>query len=299
MTDLSLYHVDLDTLRPNPNDPTKVLRGDAPRTAFTKHNDMLLALHQAVRHVGPIAPSPTTPWMLWLDTGTNPPVEKQRNAENTAWSLHVTPLGLTILGTATSPETLPTDARVGDAYVVGPNIWAWSGTAWVNLGPIVGPQGPQGIPGNDGTSFRVLGIKDTVQDLPQDPEPGDSWIVDGDLYTWNSSSWDFLGPFRGPIGLTGAKGDTGDSAYEEAVKAGFVGTEAEWLASLQGPPGETLDVAVNDQVFQNVKILNIIGVGIEAVFTEDGTLNVTIPFVVAPKQTYNLGDYFAGDYAKG
>lgn len=29
----------------------------------------------------------------------------------------------------------------------------------------------------------------------------------------------------------------GDSAYEVAVKNGFVGTEQEWLASLQGPPG--------------------------------------------------------------
>lgn len=35
----------------------------------------------------------------------------------------------------------------------------------------------------------------------------------------------------------GMKGDTGDSAYEEAVKLGFEGTEAEWLASLKGETG--------------------------------------------------------------
>lgn len=29
----------------------------------------------------------------------------------------------------------------------------------------------------------------------------------------------------------------GDSAYEVAVKNGFVGTEQEWLDSLEGPPG--------------------------------------------------------------
>ena len=35
------------------------------------------------------------------------------------------------------------------------------------------------------------------------------------------------------------KGDRGASAYEVAVAAGFVGSEAEWLASLEGPRGDT------------------------------------------------------------
>lgn len=58
----------------------------------------------------------------------------------------------------------------------------------------------------------------------------------------------------GPAGADGAKGEKGDpgpagadstvpgpagaSAYEVAVAAGFVGTEAQWLASLVGPPGQ-------------------------------------------------------------
>jgi len=32
-------------------------------------------------------------------------------------------------------------------------------------------------------------------------------------------------------------GGVGESAYQIAVDNGFVGTEEEWLASLQGPPG--------------------------------------------------------------
>ena len=59
---------------------------------------------------------------------------------------------------------------------------------------------------------------------------------------------------QGPQGLPGPKGDTGDTgqqgltgpsgddAYEVAVSEGFVGTRAQWLASLvgpQGPQGET------------------------------------------------------------
>lgn len=37
-----------------------------------------------------------------------------------------------------------------------------------------------------------------------------------------------------PLPLKGDKGDAGLSAYEIAVQNGFVGTESEWLVSLQG-----------------------------------------------------------------
>jgi hypothetical protein len=49
-----------------------------------------------------------------------------------------------------------------------------------------------------------------------------------------------IGP-EGPAGaastVPGPKGDDGDSAYQLAVSNGFVGTEVEWLASLQGADG--------------------------------------------------------------
>lgn len=37
---------------------------------------------------------------------------------------------------------------------------------------------------------------------------------------------------------TGITGPEGDSAYEVAVKNGFIGTEAEWLLSLKGDKGD-------------------------------------------------------------
>ena len=43
--------------------------------------------------------------------------------------------------------------------------------------------------------------------------------------------------------LQGNPGNTGQSAYQVAVTNGFVGTEAEWLVSLQGDPGEPAAVA--------------------------------------------------------
>lgn len=45
-------------------------------------------------------------------------------------------------------------------------------------------------------------------------------------YVWDGTQWV-------PIGSSGG----GASAYDVAVTNGFVGTEAEWLASLVGPPG--------------------------------------------------------------
>lgn len=42
---------------------------------------------------------------------------------------------------------------------------------------------------------------------------------------------------QGPPGADGADGADGESAYQIAVANGFVGTEAEWLASLVGPEG--------------------------------------------------------------
>lgn len=49
----------------------------------------------------------------------------------------------------------------------------------------------------------------------------------------------------GKLGVGFAKGDAGLSAYELALKQGFVGTESEWLASLQGEAGQSAyEVAV-------------------------------------------------------
>ncbi len=77
-----------------------------------------------------------------------------------------------------------------------------------------GPQGPQGIPG------------------PMGP-PG----ADGAAGAQGS-----VGP-QGPAGTPGTTGSVGEqgspglSAYEVAITEGFIGTEAQWLASLRGADG--------------------------------------------------------------
>lgn len=69
-------------------------------------------------------------------------------------------------------------------------------------------------------SIEVLNVS---QQNPEDP-------VEIQLSTSNIT-------YRGPAGHDGIIGRDGKSAYEIAVENGFVGTEVEWLASLQGEPG--------------------------------------------------------------
>ena len=96
-----------------------------------------------------------------------------------------------------------------DAYsVISENNYVYVSVSsqWVNAGPIMvmeGPQGPPGIQGPPG----VQG-KEGIQGL------------------------------EGQRGDPGDQGEKGKSAYQIAVDNGFVGTEEEWLESLKGEPGD-------------------------------------------------------------
>lgn len=59
---------------------------------------------------------------------------------------------------------------------------------------------------------------------------------DADTLTAAKAYADTVGGGGGD-GTQGPKGDPGDSAYQVALDNGFVGTEVEWLASLEGPEG--------------------------------------------------------------
>lgn len=65
--------------------------------------------------------------------------------------------GLVILGTVPTMGDLPTGGNhPGDAWIAADtdHIWTWSGSAWVDVGP-VGPPGPQGPPGTQGPQGPV------------------------------------------------------------------------------------------------------------------------------------------------
>lgn len=65
--------------------------------------------------------------------------------------------GIVIKGTFATADSLPNPpANNSDAYMVGTDLYIWTGTAWYNAGPFQGPkgntgdQGTQGVPGERG-----------------------------------------------------------------------------------------------------------------------------------------------------
>jgi glycerophosphoryl diester phosphodiesterase len=55
--------------------------------------------------------------------------------------------GLSLLGTLNDSSELPATGDLGDAYIIGDNLFVWDGDSWENVGQFVGPEGPQGEPG--------------------------------------------------------------------------------------------------------------------------------------------------------
>ena len=66
-----------------------------------------------------------------------------------------------------------------------------------------------------------------------------------DLITYALAKKYIKASLAGAGALKGDKGDPGQSAYELAVKNGFSGSEAEWIAGLAGTPGETPYIGAN------------------------------------------------------
>lgn len=99
--------------------------------------------------------------------------------------------------------------------------------------------------------------------------------------------------------LRGLKGDTGDSAYEEAVALGFVGTEAEWIASLKGEkgdPGDSGAVFLELKTVSNRQVITYNGEQITGAEIDAMYLSGALPVVeysgrifVPNKNCYNSG----------
>lgn len=65
--------------------------------------------------------------------------------------------GFTLLGTVDTPEALPTAKTAGEAWLVKStnDVHVWSGSQWVNVGPIQGPKGDKGDPGATGVGVTA------------------------------------------------------------------------------------------------------------------------------------------------
>lgn len=134
--------------------------------------------------------------------------------------------GLEIQGFYDSLDELSaavTEPKAGEAYGIGSSepydiyIWDATNAEWVNNGQIRGAKGDKGEPG--------------VTYIPHVDVNGNiSWTNDGGADNPATQN------IRGPAGAAGAKGDTGKSAYDAAVEAGYTGTEATFYAALTAFP---------------------------------------------------------------
>lgn len=94
----------------------------------------------------------------------------------------------------------------------------------VNAGEFVGPQGPKGEKGDvgpqgprgekgeqgkDGTSFNILGTKESEADLPLNAEKNDAYLIDGETWVFDGTNWNNAGKIQGPQGPQGPAGPQG------------------------------------------------------------------------------------------
>ena len=87
--------------------------------------------------------------------------------------------------------------------------------------------GEKGKDGKDGAGIRIMDVFSNQNQLP-DPSsvnPGDLYIVGSSYFAVVNGDWRILGSF---------KGQPGDSAYQIAVRAGFEGSEEEWVDLIAG-----------------------------------------------------------------
>jgi hypothetical protein len=172
--------------------------------------------------------------------------------------------GLTVLGKFNTSAELPATAKLADGYLVGVDLWVYNGTAFVNVGPVRGPQGligltgAQGLKGDQGIQ-GVIGANGVKGDIGVTGAKGDTGAVGaafkpkgalantaalagvvgpiaGDTYLIAGIVWSYDGATFVNMGST--KGDTGLSALDIAkLVDSAITTDAEFILSLKGTPG--------------------------------------------------------------
>jgi len=148
----------------------------------------------------------------------------------------------------------------------------------------------KGEKGEQGTGVRILGTLPDESALPPLGEPGDAYLINGDLYVWSDTTndWTNVGTIKGPKGDTGPQGPQGE----------------------QGPPGQDADLTEVNQEIANLQQtvtnnqqvvtehlgqvastdkLGHIKVGQNLSITPDGTLSAVgdIPFSVTEGDVNN------------
>lgn len=144
---------------------------------------------------------------------------------------------VTIAGNVDTATELPTGLGAGDAgtgYITNNdgNLHVWSGTAWVDVGPIRGPKGDKGDPGPQGEPGLNGAKGDTGATGATGPkgDPGPEGPQGAPGAKGAKGDPGDTGP-EGPQGAPGPKGDRGEQGLP-----GQPGTNG--VDGLQGPKGD-------------------------------------------------------------
>ena len=102
----------------------------------------------------------------------------------------------------------------------------------------IGKTGAKGDKGDPGTGIKVLGIKNSADELPKTAVDGDCYFVSGHLHVYASNKWTDLGNVKGEKGDKGEPG--ADGVPGERGLKGDKGDPGETgPTGPQGPPGKT------------------------------------------------------------
>ena len=74
-------------------------------------------------------------------------------------------------GTELELTTAHPTGQPGQSYVVGSDLYIWDSTEWLNVGPFVGPQGDQGVPG-----VENIIVSPSVPPIPVDQSVTWVWL---------------------------------------------------------------------------------------------------------------------------
>ena len=145
-----------------------------------------------------------------------------------------------VIGSEATSGDLPLAINVaGDAYIIGNELWVWDSAQWINIGPIVGPQGiigPQGATGASGPAGGPTGATGASGPMGRVGATGATGITGnvgaagGIGYTGSFGATGGIG-YTGSFGATGATGATGPTGITGATGAGTSG--------VTGPIGAT------------------------------------------------------------
>lgn len=104
---------------------------------------------------------------------------------------------------STSGSTQPTEGWSNTIPTLEQGKWLWTRTKYPD-GTFTYSVSYCSKDGEPGTSIKIKGTKQSIDELPTPPEDdSDCYIIGQDLYVWDGTNWQNVGQFKGDKGDTG------------------------------------------------------------------------------------------------